>query len=101
MDHKEAERTHAADRYLLGELSAGEREQFEEHFFSCPECAEEVRAGAVLRANARAVFQREERPLRERLGWRQWLSSRPAVAISWALASVLAIFSGYQNIRIV
>ena len=31
-----------AERYLLGDLGEEERAAYEAHFFSCPECAEEV-----------------------------------------------------------
>ncbi len=37
-----------AERYLLGELSAEEREKFEEHYFSCQQCADSVMAGATF-----------------------------------------------------
>ncbi|MCC6858106.1 MAG: zf-HC2 domain-containing protein [Bryobacterales bacterium] len=57
MDHDTAIRLRTSERYLLGELSPGERDEFEEHYFECPECADDVRQGAMLRANARAVFQ--------------------------------------------
>lgn len=33
-----------------------ERDQFEDHYFSCHECAEEVRIGMVFRDTARSVF---------------------------------------------
>lgn len=56
MDHGEAVRSQAAERYVLGELPAGEREAFEEHFFQCSECAREVRLGAIFLANVRAVL---------------------------------------------
>jgi hypothetical protein len=106
MDHHEAERTQVADRYLLGELSAAEREQFEDHFFSCPVCAEEVRVGTLFRANVRAVF--EEAPqtvveVRKRNptpapSWLAWLTLRPAVATAWASACLLLGISGYQGL---
>src|SRR6267378_1972281 len=57
MDHNQAARIQAPARYLLGELSLPEREDFEEHFFTCRECAEELRTGAMFAANARAVFR--------------------------------------------
>src|SRR2546422_610857 len=41
--------TLALERYLLGEMPGEERDAFEEHFFSCAECAEEARAGGVMR----------------------------------------------------
>lgn len=48
MEHSEAIRIQAAEKYLLGELRGELRDQFEDHYFSCPECAEEVRAGAIF-----------------------------------------------------
>ena len=48
MDHSESIRLMAAEKYLLGELAPELREQFEEHFFDCQECALDVRAGAAL-----------------------------------------------------
>ena len=35
----------AAERYLLGELSPDEAEEFEHHFFTCTECAIAVENG--------------------------------------------------------
>lgn len=48
MDHEKAKKTLAAERYLLGELNAEERQAYEEHFFSCNECFEQVNAGAEI-----------------------------------------------------
>src|SRR5260370_42341234 len=59
MDHETAVRTGATERYLLGELTGEDREGFEEHYFMCPECAEDVRALTVFAANAKAVFRQE------------------------------------------
>ena len=42
MDHQEVLSTLASERYLLGEMTDTERDSFEEHFFSCAECAEDV-----------------------------------------------------------
>ena len=85
MEHKEAIRIHAVDRYLLGELTAVERQEFEEHFFSCGECSEDLHTGAILVDNSRAVL-REEFPdpvpaspgAPPRPGWRFWWSPCPA-----------------------
>jgi len=105
MEHEEAERTQATDRYLLGELSAAEREDFEEHMFSCPACAEDVRAGMLFRANAKAVFRDE---LEHRVGerentrwsWLSWLGAKPAMAASWAALCAVLAFTGYQNLLV-
>lgn len=56
MEHSEAIRLKAAERYLLGELSGDLRSQFEEHFFGCAECAEALGAGAVFIHNARELL---------------------------------------------
>lgn len=56
MDHAEAMKMGAVERYVLGDLSVSEVEEFERHFFDCPQCSEELRAVAILQDNARAVF---------------------------------------------
>jgi anti-sigma factor RsiW len=56
MDHSEAMQMSAAERYVLGDLTVSEVEEFERHFFDCPECSEELRMMSVLQDNARAVF---------------------------------------------
>jgi len=55
MDHDDAVRCQAAERYVAGELPPDETDAFEEHFFDCQECAEEVRWEQIFLANARAV----------------------------------------------
>ena len=42
MDHSEAVRLMATERYLLGEMSPDVREAFEGHLFECEECALDV-----------------------------------------------------------
>ena len=105
MDHQEATRMQAPMRYLLGELSTSELEGFEEHFFTCQECAEELKAGAIFAENARAVFRGHSRrptatspaglPQRG-LGWWNWL--RPQLAVPLAALGALILVVGYQNI---
>ena len=56
MDHPEAVRSNAAERYVIGDLPFVEVEEFERHFFECPQCSEELRTLSVLVTNARAVF---------------------------------------------
>ncbi len=91
MQHEEAVETLASERYLLGEMNDAERDSFEEHFFSCAVCAEDVRAGATLREGVRAGLARVA-PTR-RVAW------RPAVAIPWAAAATLALIVGYQSME--
>jgi hypothetical protein len=101
MDHSESIRLMAAEKYLLDELTPELREQFEEHFFDCQECALEVRAGAafvehskVLLSGPVAVPARALVPVPAKPGWFAWL--RPAFALP-VLATLLVVI-GYQNL---
>ena len=62
MDHAEAMQMRAAERYMIADLSVSEVEDFERHFFDCPQCSEELRTLSVLRENARAVFIENSAP---------------------------------------
>src|SRR5580700_10047395 len=100
MDHSEAVRLGAAERYLLGELPPDERERFEEHYFGCLECAQDVRAGAVFVDGARDILrvERDHAPGRvaEREPSRGWWASllRPAVLVP--VMALLILFAAYQ-----
>ena len=99
MDHNEAVKSHAAEKYFLGELAGTEREAFEEHFFDCQDCAADVKTTAVLVDNVREALRtapdQKKAASRETrtagfLGW--W---RPAY--SFAAMALLLITVGYQN----
>ena len=57
MDHNEALRLQAAEKYVLGELSPPLRNEFEAHFFECQECALDLKATAAFVDNARHVWR--------------------------------------------
>ena len=57
MDHRTAVSRNLVERYILGELSAEEEAESEEHFFSCPLCAEDIRYASRLRANLKAELR--------------------------------------------
>jgi hypothetical protein len=102
MDHSESIRLMAAEKYLLGELTPEAREQFEEHFFDCQECALEVRAGAAFVEHSKVLLSepvavssaRASIPARANPGWFAWL--RPAFVVP-VMAALLAVV-GYQNL---
>ena len=77
------------------------REQFEEHFFDCPECAADVRAGALFLEQTKAVFAseaaapRREVPAGTTAKPDRWAWLRPAIAAP-ALTLLLAVIV-YQN----
>jgi anti-sigma factor RsiW len=62
MDHKTAVRSLATERYILGELSPAERDEFEEHLSDCPECMEDVSTAEMFVANSRAVLRIKPQP---------------------------------------
>lgn len=101
MDHPEAVRSRAAERYLLGEMTPADREDYESHFFECVECAQEVQAGAAFVDAARDVLGSETvsltpaTPEHKPFGC-AWIF-RPAFAIP-AMALMLFVI-GYQNFR--
>src|SRR5262245_40943991 len=103
MEHSEAIDMKAAERYVLGDLSVSEVEEFERHFFDCPQCSEELRMLSVLQENARAVFvepipgPRAEPvqvpvpapvPVRESTSW--WSGLAAIWRQPWAIAPALA-----------
>ena len=60
MDHETAIKMQAAERYVLDEFSPEERTDFEEHYFGCTACADDVSAVSILAANAKAVIAEDE-----------------------------------------
>jgi len=104
MDHDAVVRLKMTERYLLGELDPDARDEFEEHFFDCPNCALDVRAGALFVEQSKVVLAERSEPLSARLpvtapipakpGWFAWL--RPAL-VAPVMALLLAVI-GYQNL---
>lgn len=94
MEHNQALETHAADLYVLGELSDADAEAFEEHFFDCVECADEVRLGRQFLDGGRDMIREDEAaneaakvvPIASR--------KRASVWMPVAAAAVLAILIG-------
>jgi hypothetical protein len=100
MDHTEAIRLTAAERYLLDELSPEQREQFEEHFFDCAECALDLRAASMFIQQSKRVLAEEQQTAapglqlgKVKAGWRGWF--RPAFLIP-VFALLLAVIA-YQG----
>jgi len=57
MDHIEAVRLQAAERYLLGEMQNSQSEEYEEHYFDCADCAEDIQDAVAFMEGARQVFR--------------------------------------------
>lgn len=60
MDHQSAVDRNLIERYLLEELDSAETTAFEEHFFECRICAEDVRRASLMVANLKAVLREED-----------------------------------------
>jgi hypothetical protein len=102
MDHTVVVREKMTERYLLNELDSEVRDEFEEHYFDCQECALDVRAGHLFGEQSKVVLAKSSEPVpvratpapgRVQRGWFPWL--RPPFAVP-ALALLLAVVV-YQN----
>ncbi len=98
--HNPAQRV--TERYLLGELNEEERLQFEEHYFTCEQCAEDVLAGAAFVDTARLVLpdmQREaaRQPAGPTSFFAKWCSWSLVPQFSMAALLLLTGVVVYQN----
>jgi hypothetical protein len=99
MDHELAVKSQACEKYLLGELSPELRDAYEDHYFSCTECASQLQAAAQLVGASREILATAPTPerradhVRVPRGWFPWL--QPLVAIP--AFAVLLLVIGYQN----
>jgi len=109
MDHEVVVRQKLTERYLLNELGPVERDEFEEHYFVCPECARDVHAASEFVEHSKVVLAESPKPVPEAAAsgpqqagaWLSWL--RPAFAAP-VLALLLAVvayqnFVAYPNLR--
>jgi hypothetical protein len=101
MNHHEAVQQAAVEKYLLNEMAPADRDEFEEHYFGCQECAADLRTTAAFLDEVKKEFEREDVPrsqpkfvpVRNR-SWAAFLW-RPAF-VSPAFALLLGIIV-YQN----
>ena len=102
MTHQQALNGLASERYFLDEMTEVERFEFEEHYFDCAECADDVRLGDRIRQEARragaAMADAPEaiRPAVVLTSPKWW--RRPMVAAPWAVAATLALMVSYQSL---
>jgi anti-sigma factor RsiW len=105
MDHNQAVRDKATERYLLNELEPEVRDQFEEHLFDCQDCALDVRTAAMFVEQSKTVLSEEEAekpavapagvsaPAPASAGWFAWM--RPAFVVP--VLALLLVVIGYQS----
>ena len=109
MEHLQAIQLKAAERYVLGELPRDLREQYEEHFFDCVECAEELSLAAAFVENSRAAMGSEPvmPPVRVPVSEAQrpaatgWLAAflRPSFAVP--VFAALLLLLAYQTFLVI
>jgi hypothetical protein len=101
MDHEQAVRQKATERYLLNELDPDLKDQFEEHLFDCQDCALDVRAAAMFVEQSKVALAEPAitapvqmpAPAPAKAGWLAWF--RPAFAVP--VLALLLVVVGYQN----
>ena len=110
MEHTEAVQLKAAERYVLGELAGDLRAQYEDHYFGCAECAEDLRLAAIFVENTRAELESE--PVRSAgAGAGCWSARRCFGRLVCGVAAselcvvpvfaILLLFAGYQNLIVI
>lgn len=108
MDHDQAVRTLAVERYLLSEMPPSERDGFEEHYFECVECGESLRATSRFLEDAKQVWALNSQavapapdsarvPESTTASWK-WLSWLQPQFAAPAMAALLAMVA-YQAFR--
>jgi hypothetical protein len=109
MEHENAIQTLATERYLLSEMTPAERDSFEEHYFECASCAEDVRLASQFLGDAREVWAAEQRAApvvkvqpqpESKWNWLAWLQPQfaaPAMAALLILAGVSTV--GTMSLR--
>jgi hypothetical protein len=98
MDHQLATQLMAVEKYLLQELAPEVRDQFEEHFFDCQECATDLGATVAFMEAAKREFRLNPVPKPASVPKAKSVlaSLRPVIAWSALAASLLVI--AYQNV---
>jgi hypothetical protein len=98
MDHQQATQLMAVEKYVLQELAPEQRDQFEEHFFDCQECATDLGATVAFMEAAKREFRLNPvpKPALAAKGRSGLALLRPVIAWSALAASLLVI--AYQNV---
>ena len=106
MEHTEAVQLKAAERYVLGELSGDLRAQYEEHYFGCPQCAEDLKLAAAFVENTRAVLESQPAVVASREPERRpstsaWFVGLLHPSFAVPLFALLLLCVGYQGLIVI
>jgi hypothetical protein len=99
MNHDQSTELMAVEKYLLDDLTREVRDEFEEHFFDCQECATDLRATAAFMAAAKREFKANpvQKPGGSAKGKSLFVSFWPSALVWSALAASLLVVA-YQNV---
>ena len=98
MNHEQAVRGQAVERYVLGELTPEERDAFEGHYFDCSHCFEQVKLSAQFLHHAHEVLDPEPE--------KGWLAAmlgdlrRPVAAFATAALACAIGIGIFQQVQI-
>jgi hypothetical protein len=106
MNHDEAVRLSLVEKYLLAELPPDLRDEFEDHYFDCPECAADLRATSAFLDAAKHELKAAPlaKPASEPVNWNPAKKSRfsrlwvPILVVP-ALAACLLVIA-YENLAV-
>jgi hypothetical protein len=103
MNHKLAMKVHAAEAYVLGELTEVEKDAYEDHMFDCPVCAAEVQRASQFHEDAGEIFATDRKLGAYYEPASLWQNLRqkflqPVPAFACAVALLATSFSGYQTV---
>jgi putative zinc finger protein len=101
INHDEAVKDLMAERYLLGELNAVEREAYELHLFSCDACFEQVKVGTEFVTHLRHIGTDDPQPPVPGFMGRLMANARQPLPVTmFGLLLMVGGFSVHQNSEI-
>src|SRR5437762_12614232 len=94
MTHEEAIQEQATERYMLGHLPPNERDAFEEHYFGCAVCADDVSSTSTMIETMRASVQQANVIVqRQTARWEKTKYATLAAAASLAIGALTMQFA--------
>lgn len=95
MEHEDAIKNSAAERYLLGQMVEDERAIFEEHYFDCRVCAADITEGTRLMVVGQVVAAEPEQTSNV-VPFRRWFDWAPAATAASLFFGLLGAAGGYR-----
>lgn len=99
MDHNQSTNLMAVEKYLLEELTPEQRDEFEEHFFDCQDCAADLRETAAFMAAATQEFKVNPVPKPGKAAkGKSFSASFWPTALVWSALAASLLLVAYQNL---